>query len=231
MVSTIGYLDGITASLILLSATIFGLLSFYHAKKLNARLLSVAGLTMVFVGLLWLGPFVDLISLLTTGKNLSFFMYSILSYMWVVPALICAMYLGSELMMPEKKKVIVGIFIVLGIIFEYFIFFDNANAFTFTLANPGEDTIDASFVRTRPAGFLILVFLIFALIFLGIGFAIKAKQATGDLRKKFAYLSLGFIIFVVCGALDSIIPTGVAIGFSRGVMCTFALWMYLGLKT
>ena len=118
MVSTIGYLDGITAILILLSATIFGLLSFYHAKKLNARLLSVAGLTMVFVGLLWLGPFVDLISLLTTGKNLSFFMYSILSYMWVVPALICAMYLGSELMMPEKKKVIVGIFFY-GITFAY----------------------------------------------------------------------------------------------------------------
>ena len=57
--------------------------------------------------------------------------------MWVAPALICAMYLGSELMMPEKKKVIVGIFIVLGLIFEYFIFFYNAIAFTFKLDNPG----------------------------------------------------------------------------------------------
>ncbi|GAI84598.1 unnamed protein product, partial [marine sediment metagenome] len=42
---------------------------------------------------------------------------------------------------------------------------------------------------------------------------------------------LGFTIFVVCGALDSILTIPVAIGVVRGVMMTFALWMYLGLKT
>ena len=78
---------------------------------------------------------------------------------------------------------------------------------------------------------LIALFLIVALIFLGIGFIIKAKQATGELRKKFAFLAVGFIIFVVCGALDSILTLPVAIGFVRVLMMTFALWMYLGFKT
>ena len=75
------------------------------------------------------------------------------------------------------------------------------------------------------------MFLVAALIFLAIGFLIKAKQATGELRKKFTYLSIGFFIFVFCAAFDSIFPPDIAIGFARAIMMTFALWMYLGLKT
>ncbi|MHA1783239.1 MAG: hypothetical protein ACTSUL_07405, partial [Promethearchaeota archaeon] len=101
MISLIGLLDGITASGIVLSATIFGLLSFYRASKLGAKLLAVAGLTMFFVGFLWLGPMVDFFMVLFTETNLNPQMiYSVLSYMWVAPALITAMYLGSELMVP-----------------------------------------------------------------------------------------------------------------------------------
>ncbi|MHA1190789.1 MAG: hypothetical protein ACTSP9_00665, partial [Promethearchaeota archaeon] len=96
---------------------------------------------------------------------------------------------------------------------------------------PGEDLIDASFIRSHPTFLMIALFLVVILIVLGIGFFVKAKQATGDLRKKFIYLGLGFTIFVVCGALDSIVPPGIAIGFVRGLMMTFALWMYLGLKS
>jgi hypothetical protein len=99
------------------------------------------------------------------------------------------------------------------------------------LENPGEDLIDASFVRTHPTFLMIAVFLVAALILLGIGFFIKAKQATGTLRRKFAYLGLGFTLFVVCGALDSILTLPLAIGFVRVVMATFSIWMWLGLKT
>ncbi|MFW9818533.1 MAG: hypothetical protein ACFFE5_02890, partial [Candidatus Thorarchaeota archaeon] len=126
---------------------------------------------------------------------------------------------------------LVGIFIVLGILFEYFLWFQTDASFTWTLVNPGEDLIDASFVRTHPTFLLVAVFLVSALVFLGIGFFIKAKQATGALRKKFFYLGFGFTLFVICGALDSIIPPGVAIGFVRVAMATFSIWMFLGLKT
>jgi len=187
---------------------------------------------MILIGLLWLGPFVDFFLILTTGKNISpLYVYTWLSYMWVAPAIIIGMYLGSELIAPEKKKVIVAFYAILGVIFVLYLIFDWANVFTYTLNNPGQDTIDSSFQRTSPAYWIIMFFLISTLIFEGIGFAIKAKQATGEIRKKFTYLSIGFIVFVVCGALDSVIPPGVAIGFSRAVMMTFALWMYLGLKT
>jgi hypothetical protein len=232
MVSTLGYLDGLTATGIILSSVIFGLLSFYHARKLEAKLLAVAGIMVIFIGLFWLGPFADFLSLLITGKNLEpNFIYGWLSYIWVAPAIIVSMYLGSELMVPEKKKIIIGVYAVLGIIFEFFVLFDVKGTFTFTLNRAGQDTIDASFKRTSIAYLLVAVFLISTLIFLGIGFALKAKQATGEIRKKFTYLSIGFIVFVICGALDSVLSVGVAIGLVRIVMMTFALWMYLGLKT
>jgi hypothetical protein len=232
MVDVLGWLDGLTATGIILSATIFGLLSFYRANKLGAKLLAWAGLTMFFVGFLWLGPFLDFIMVVFFHTNITpIYLYAILSYLWVAPALVVAMYLGGSLMFPKKKWIIVGIFVVLGLVFEYFLWFQTSESFTLTLINPGEDLIDASFVRTHPTFLMVALFLVATLILLGIGFFIKAKQATGDLRKKFIYLGLGFTIFVVCGALDSIVPPGIAIGFVRGVMMTFALWMYLGLKT
>ncbi len=232
MVSTLGYLDGLTATGIILSSVIFGILSFYHARKLGARLLGIAGVMMILIGLLWLGPFVDFLLILTTGKNIApIQVYMWLSYLWVAPAIILAMYLGSELLAPEKKKAILIFYSILGVIFELYLFLDWTNAFTWTLNNPGQDTIDSSFQRTSPAYWIIIFFLVSTFIFEGIGFAIKAKQATGEIRKKFRYLSIGFIVFVVCGAIDSVAPLGYAIGFSRLVMMTFALWMFLGLKT
>ena len=78
---------------------------------------------------------------------------------------------------------------------------------------------------------MVLVMLVAVLVFLGIGFFLKAKQSTGALRKKFFYLGFGFTLFVVCAALDSILTPGISIGFVRIAMATFAIWMYLGLKT
>lgn len=232
MVSVFGLLDGITASGIILSSAIFGILSFYRARKLGAKLLAWAGLTMFFVGFLWLGPTVDFFMVLLTSSNITpIWYYSLFSYTWVAPALVVAMYLGGSLMFPKKKWWIVSIFIVLGLIFEYFLYFQNVYSFDYSLVNPGEDLIDANFVRTYYTFFFVVIFLLSALILLGIGFLIKAKQATGELRKKFIYLAIGFIIFVACGALDSVLTIPVAIGFVRVVMMTFALWMYLGLKS
>ena len=232
-ISGIGLLDGLTATGIIISAVFFGLLSFYKARKLEAKLLAVAGLMMVMVGCFWLGPMCDFLSILITGSNLNPpELYVYLSYVWVAPGITIAMYLGSELMMPEKKWIIVVIFATLGLIFEIFLFLFTSSTFVYPLkpANSG-DLIDSSFNRASVAFILIAVFLVAALVFLAIGFLIKAKQATGELRKKFTFLSIGFFIFVFCAAFDSILPPGIAIGFVRAVMMTFALWMYLVLRT
>jgi hypothetical protein len=232
MIGFEGLLDGITASLIVFSSVIFGLISLYKSIKLKAKLLTIAGLVMIFVGFLWLGPTVDFFLKLTTDTNINpAVIYVFLSYTSVAPALFFAMYLGGELIMPKRKWILVGIFIVLGAVFEFFLWTQPNESFGFIGVRFADGIIDADFNRAHPTFIMVAIFLVSALIFLGIGMAIKAKQATGALRKKFTYLSIGFIIFVVCGALDSILTLVLAIGVVRVVMATFAIWMYLGLKT
>ena len=232
--SLIGFLDGITATGIIVLSVLFGLISFYHARKLEAKLLAVAGLVMVFVGLFWLGPAVDFFMVLLTGNNLSpTYLYGWLSYMWIAPGVIVAFYLGAELMVPEKKKIIVGIYAIIGLIFEILLWTMPTAVFTPDSLKAPEtgNLIDTSFSRTNPAFYLIAFFLASILIFLVFGFAIKAKQATGELRKKFLYLFLGFLIFLICGIFDALTQPEVYLVIWRGAMMTFALWMYLGLKT
>lgn len=232
MVSNLGLLDGITATGIIISAISFGIISLYQGSKRDANLLKIAGLTMIFIGFLWLGPFSDFLSVILTGRNLEpIYLYGWLSYFWVGPVVISAMYIGIELIAPDRKKVLLGIYTGLVIIFELFLFLDVSGTFIFELNNPGQDLIDGSLRRMSVPFFLMVFFQITAIIFLVIGFAIKAKQSVGDIRKKFAFLSLGFLIFSLCSTLDTIVPPGIAIGFVRGLMMTFALWMYLGLKT
>ncbi|TFF92197.1 MAG: hypothetical protein EU543_05745 [Promethearchaeota archaeon] len=238
MVNLIGHLDGITASIIILTSLIFGLLSFINARKMGAKLLYYAGAMMIFIGLFWLGPFVEyMIALLLDSHIQPEIYYGWLSYTWVAPAIIIAMYLGSELLAPNKKKIIVGVFGFLGIIFAVLMYvFPSAatepllGTFEFDPLGPG-DLLNSSFNLTSPTFWFVAIFLITVLIFEGIGFAIKAKQATGELRKKFTYLSIAFFVFVICGALDSILDPGIAIGFVRLVMATFSFWMYSGLRT
>jgi len=232
MVSELGLLDGLTAALIIVSSTVFGLFSLYKSIKLKAKLLTLAGLTMFFGGCLWLGPTIDFFMEVIWQTNITpIHLYVLFSYLWVAPALLFSMLLGGELLFPKKKWIIVGIYLILGIIFEYFLWFHTYESFTFTPPPAPGDLIDASFVRLHPTFLLVAFFLVSILVFLGIGFAIKAKQSTGQLRRKFTYLSIGFTIFVICGALDSILTIPVAIGVVRVIMATFALWMYLGLKT
>ena len=240
MVSTVGLIVGLTACGALLTETVIGLLSFYHSKKLQARLLAIAGLTIVFTGLLYLGPLAEFFSVLLYGSNLNPpTLLTLLSYTFVCPAIILAMYIGAELMMPEKKWYIVGIYTVLGVVFELFLWLDffgyslfgTGPIFSFDLETPGETLLDASFNRAHPAYLLVVIFLVSVFIFCGIGFLIKAKQATGELRRKFLYLGIGFSLFTICGVFDSLIAPGIWLIPVRVGMIVYAFLVYVGLKT
>ncbi|MFX1395189.1 MAG: hypothetical protein ACFFAH_16720 [Promethearchaeota archaeon] len=231
MISVIGLLDGITATIIIVGAVALGLLSVYNGKRLKSNLITSSGFMMIFVGFLWLRPFTEFLSVLFVGRNLNpAYIYGYLSYAWVAPAIIAAMYLGGEIILPKRKWILVGIFAVLGVIFELFLFLDTPNTFEgFTVNNPG-DLLDASFKRQSFAFILIAIFLVSTLILLGIGFLVKAQQAPSGVNKRFRFLSLGVFTFVIGAALDSIIPVGVAIGIIRIITVSSAFWMYFGLK-
>ena len=227
------WLEGLTASSVISVGIILGLISIIKGRKLKAKLLTVLGLAIFFIGFLYLGPTTDFLTVIITGSNITsefwgLGIYGILSYLWIAPALVMAMYIGGELIIPKRKWILVIIYMVLGIIFEYFLWFQTDNTFVIDLV-PGE-IIDSSFVLLYPTFLLMALFILSILIFHGIGFLIKAIKSTGVLRKKFLLLGIGFIIFSIAGAGDSLVNPGIGLVIVRTAMISSIVLMYLGLK-
>jgi len=212
---------------------IIGFFSLYKASKLKAKLLTVTSLTIIFVGLLWLGPTTDFLKILITDTNIEpVWVYPLLSYMWAAAGITFGMYIGGELLMPKKKWILVGIFIILSIAYEYFLFSNPEASFEFVVPSPlGSDIIDTSSNYSYFTSYFLIVFILSILIFNGIGFLVKAKQATGILRKKFFYLSIGFILFGLVVIFDSVVPPMIALFIVRFGIIISSILLYLGIKS
>ncbi|MFX0073540.1 MAG: hypothetical protein ACFFAO_20885, partial [Candidatus Hermodarchaeota archaeon] len=152
-----------------------------------------------------------------------------LSFLWLPLTILFGMYLGAELLMPNRKKHILIIYGILGAIFELFIFLD-PNSFSYIYPRTsGEDLIDDSITITSPAGIIMLIFVLSALIFLAIGFLIQAIKSTGTTRRDFLLLSLGMFLYIIFGGLDGLTTPGIALIFVR-IPEIVGFWlMYFGL--
>lgn len=232
MVSLNGWLDGGSALAIVIFTVACCVIFLYRSKKLDLRLIAIAGIMILSVGLIYTGPSADLMSLILTDTNLQpTQLYGLIAYVWVAPALICGMYIGAELLMPHRKKIILAVYIVLGVLFEYFLFFDTANTFNFTTPAPlSGDLIDSQFRLTSPTFILTAIFLLSVLLFNGVGFLQKARQQEGKIRRNFTLLALAFIIFTVTGALDAFVPAGAGLVAVRIGMIVITVLLYYGLK-
>ena len=233
MLSLIGWIDGITASGVLIFGFLFGFFFIYKSKKTTAKILIALGLATLFAGLVFLGVFLDFVIVLISGVNMDNTngLVGILSYIWLAPAIIVAIYIGSKLLLPKLKWVIISLFVVLGILFYVIIFMDPFAAFNFDYPTiPGELLIDYNTIIMSTAGMLMAFFLLSTIILLGFGFLIKAFQSTGVLKKKFFLLSLGAIFFCVFGLLEGLTAPGLMVIFVRiGYLASF-WFMYYGLK-
>lgn len=237
MLEPIGWLDGLTALSVVIAGTVFGLISIYKSVKLNAKLLGLTGLCVISIGFTLLGPAVDFIVILITDNNLEpYWLYGLLSYSWSAPITIFGLYIGGELMLPKKKWYILSVYIVLSVIFESILFY-------FTLTNPlvilvypdplpnGTQLLNTSLKLASTPFILLLVFLISGLIFNGFGFLRKTFQSSGEIKRKFLYLSLGWISFIICGALDGLFDPGIITFFVRIGTISSVVFMYLGIRT
>jgi len=233
MLSNTGWLDGITASGVVIFGIVFGIYFISHSKKVEAKLLSYVGLLVIFAGLAFLGVFLDFLSVIITGKNLNntYGMIGLLSYVWIAPLIVVGIYLGAELMTPKRKGLLTGIYLVLMGIFEILLFLDPFGSFDFIYPQKsGDALIDYNLNLESPAGILMIIFILSMVGFLGIGFLIKAFQATGEIRKKFLLLSLGVFLYCIFGLLESLTVPGYALIIIRIGYISGPLFMYFALK-
>ncbi len=228
----IGWLDGLTALAIIVSSVTFGIVCVIKGTRSNAKLLTYAGIMTLCIGSFWLGPTTDLFMWLLFEIHITPpEIYGLLSYTMIGPGVVIVAIIGGELIAPSKKKTLIVIMSISGIIFEIFLW-----GFTTSSFKPFETPalgrlLDASFNTHYYTFFLIAFFLVYLLIFVATGFAVKAKKSIGILRNKFIYMAIAFYIFVITGLFDALLDPGIAIGIVRLFMCSFSVLMYLGLKT
>ncbi len=231
-----GWIDGITASGVVIFGIIFGLFFLYKSRKSGARILTYLGLVNILAGLMYLGVFTDFLVVLATENNLdnTTGLVGILSYIWFAPVMIIALYIGAELLVPEKKWYLMIPIIILSVIFEILFLRDPMGTFNFV--EPvvlGETLIDYNVNMLTPAGIIMAVLLLTVLIVLGFGFLIKSLKSSGDLKKSFFLLSMGSICFCIFGLLEGLIaPELILIVIIVRIGFLISFWlMYYGLKT
>lgn len=233
MLTEFGWIDGISASGVVIFGFIFGFFFLYKARKSGAKILTILGYVNILAGLMYLGVFTDFLVVLATTTNLdnTTGLVGILSYIWFAPVMILALYIGAELLIPKKKWYFLFIIIVVCILFEILFLLDPMSTFNFV--DPpvlGASLIDYNVDLFTPAGIIMAILLLTVLIILGFGFLIKSFQSSGVLRKKFLFLSLGAICFCIFGLLEGLTEPGLMVIFVRmGYLVSFWL-MYYGLK-
>ena len=231
--SDIGWVDGITASCVLIISCIFGIYCLYRSRKTKANLVLCLGFTIIFAGLVFLGVVLDFWNVFFTGKNINNpnGFVGLISVIWFAPLIFLAIYIGAELMMPNKKWYIVTIYLILVILFEVLLFSDPLGSFLFIYpSKSGDELIDYNLRLTSPAGILWTVFIISMIVYLGFGFLYKAIKTTGNLRKRFLFLWIGIVFYGFFGFIESSFILGYLIIPVRIGIISGPLIMYFGLK-
>lgn len=229
-----GWLNGVSALGVVITAVIMGLYIYFRGRKLEATLLKYSGGMLIFVGLLWSGPALDFLTILTTTKNILYdwrFIYAWVSYIWVAPAITSAIVIGAELIAPNKKKFIVAFIIVVSIIFEIGLLVWPYESYTYPDPYPsGENIIDTSLNFSFFTFYALAIILVTVVAFNGIGSILKARQSTGILKRKFVLLSLGFIIFPLSAVFDTLFSAGALLFVVRMFVVVSGFLIYFGLK-
>jgi len=176
----------------------------------------------------------DFVTVLITQTNIdnSLGFIGLINWMWFPGVAIFGMFFGAELIIPKKKWSIFVIYLILGIIFDVLLFLDPSSALIYTYpAIPGEDLINDSLNFDSMVSILALIFLLSILVLDGFGFLRKGIQGTGDIRRRFYYLSLGAFLYIAGGILDGLFDPGISLIFIRSAMIISALLFYLGVKS
>jgi len=250
-----GWIDGLTSMAIIVSALLFGILSIIKGVKNKANMLIFAGVNAMFIGSYWLGPLVDFLWYGIFDTHIILQLYPLLSYSQLGFGVVIVSVIGGELITPNYKNAVIGAMSALGMMYFIFVYtwvwamsfnipyfsainpalapYDAIAPWVPFRLTPGTETelIDAGLAMWNPIMMLTWVFNGFIVVFMIGGFAVKAKQSMGDLRKKFSLLSIAFFIFFVVGIVDSMFSDyDLFVTIARCAQCAFAPLLYFGLR-
>ncbi len=230
LLSEVGWADGISATFLVIFFTIFGIYLLFESKTKNFKLLIVLGFTLIFCGFLFLYRFLDFMFIIIEGGNIDIIYVPIIGWVWIAPLTISVMYIASMLLKPERKSLILSIYILLGIVYEIILFVDTENSAFIDLPDfPGQKLYDANFEIFTPCFLMVIIFVLSICLFFGIGILIKAINSPKEIKKKFSFLSTGVFLLIIFILLDALIPLSPLIILFRSGIIVGVFFIYFGL--
>ena len=230
--SLFGWTIGLLAAFSVIFCSSFGIWIIYRSRKIKANLLTVMGMTIIFTGAVLIGTFADFITMLMTGTHMEKTLFNLLSYSWAAGVIFCSMYIYAKLMIKEKfRKYFILFYFLLSILYLMFIFLDPINTFNVTLhGKPDEVLMQSNIVFMTPAFILIMIAAVSGFIFLVIGYLLKSIKSTGIIRKKYLYLSIGYMFWTIAGTLETIGLPGIFLIIVRLNYFFSAFLFYFGIR-
>ena len=226
-------ISGASASAILLTGYITGLLTIIKGAKQKASLMVWSGLFLVLMGQFYLGTVVSFVKLLITGTNIvTPYLAARLAYTMAPISITIAMYVGFSMIRPEWRYNMTVFFAASSIFYWIGLYVPRYSSMTMEEEiisygiNMGESLIDISL----GSWVLILtaLYLLSMLVFNTSGLINLARKSSGVIKKKAIIQSIGYFIFVIIGAVDSLVPLGQWIFIPRIIMVIGYILLYVG---
>jgi hypothetical protein len=196
--TTILIANGLTSLIISLVSIVTGLKIAFKYMQHKERVLIFAGITWLLMYEGWWGPSISFIMLIITGYGLAIELFYVISICLTPIAITLWMIAFTELKYKKYQKLIVWIFSIQALLFEFFSFY-------FLFTEPQVIVEKVGLIDAQYKSFLILFFIEVATILTitGILFARESlKINTPEIRLKGIFLLLGFISFIIGSVFD-----------------------------
>ncbi len=216
------YLNGISATIVLLLAYAYAIRFLFLYRKQRKRLMPVVALLAIGMGTFFLGPTTAFFHLIVTGSNIDKILYGYLSYLTTPIALTLAMYLGFDIFKPNWRDRVLAIFSLTAIVWWIAII----GWPDIMISEATEELIDIS-LESVIFGLVVLYILSCLVILGGSFFRLSFKVADKAPKHKALFLGFGWVLFAIAGVLDALMESSV-IMIARVIMIASYICIFQG---
>ena len=214
-------LNGIFSFMFVVISLVVGVLILLRYLRYKEKIYFLVGATWILISEPWWPSSLSFLVSLSNGVGLTPSLYFLIGNTLIPLAIILWLLAFTDFLFTEKRKMILLIFIIIGIIFEVIFY-------TFLFINPvligtSNSPVDVSY------SFFIIIFLVFfilTVVISGLMFArLSLKSDDPEVKLKGILLVVAFIAFFVGALLDSSITLNeVGIIFVRLILITSAIF-------
>jgi len=218
-------LNGIFSFMFVVISLVVGVLILLRYLRYKEKIYFLVGATWILISEPWWPSSLSFLVSLSNGVGLTPSLYFLIGNTLIPLAIILWLLAFTDFLFTEKRKMILLIFIIIGIIFEVIFY-------TFLFINPvligtSNSPVDVSY------SFFIIIFLVFfilTVVISGLLFArLSLKSDDPEVKLKGKLLVIAFIAFFVGALLDSSISLNeVGIIFVRLILIASAIFWYGG---